>query len=187
MPAQLLLMILLFGATFGSMYVGRIELTVLQILVASVIGIVASSLITRLWWVMIIAAIVTVSDVVSVFSQHGLTQHLAHNPHSIAVSFLAVLIPAPGNPSGSILGMADLVFIAIFISLGNRFGLPARRTSLALLCSLLFTGIVGLMIGRTIPALPGLALAFACVHGRIMTSTLRWELDSASAPRLHHD
>jgi hypothetical protein len=95
-------------------------------------------------------------DAVSVFSGPG-SSLIRERPAQ--VDFLVFPLPAWGGGTAGQLGLADLVFLAVFAAWAWHFGLRARITAAALVAALLVAFVLNLELGRAVPILPLLAIA----------------------------
>jgi hypothetical protein len=110
-----------------------------------------------------------VADVISTY--FGPTRLLVfnwtHHLGSSGMRFLAVTVPLEGKPI-PVIGVADMLFFAVCVTVTRRFGWPEPPVFLVPLASLLAALAVGLLIGPT-PAIPFLALgmlAYVYITGR---------------------
>jgi hypothetical protein len=99
---------------------------------------------------------VAIGDAVSVST--GPTRYLL-DEQPRAVEFVALYLPEWGGPEGSWLGTSDLVFLALYLYCGWRFGLRRRATALALCASLVVSLAIAVWSDLPVPALPLLSAA----------------------------
>ena len=93
------------------------------------------------------------ADVVSVVSPHGPTHALAENER--ALSLLAISFPVPGTRVfAPVLGVGDLVILALVLGAISVHGLPYWRSALLAAVGILFAGLVSMHLQTAIPALP---------------------------------
>lgn len=141
----------------------------------------AASLLTimfdRLTWVLVAAAVMTASDLWSVYSSAGLTNHLASADKGTAsgtlLDALAIAAPAPAAADGGFLGIVDVLFSSLFVQVSMLWGLDMRRTIVALALGFGITDTVGRVTGDLVPALPAMALMFVAAHARLLIAAIR--------------
>ncbi|MHB8060029.1 MAG: hypothetical protein ACYDHO_04265 [Gaiellaceae bacterium] len=84
---------------------------------------------------------------------------------------------ATSAPTAAGLGLPDVLFFALFLGAAARFGLRARSTWLALVCSLGLTSALAVYADpfktSGLPALPGISLAFVLVNADLIWRRLR--------------
>ena len=121
-------------------------------------------------WVVLVALVIPLVDIVSVWRgpTHTITQHHFEVYTSVAIAFLA--------PAGSTayLGPPDVLFYALFLAAAARWNLRVLATWVA--C----TGIYGLTIVTAnvadvggLPALPFLSFGFLLANGDLLWKQLR--------------
>jgi hypothetical protein len=124
-----------------------------------------------LGWVVLVAAIIPVVDIYSVFK--GPTKEITTN-HVQTFYALSFAFPAPGQLQQANLGLPDLLFFALFLAAAVRFELRPFWTWLAGVLS--FGATMALAVGLTVdglPALPFLSVAFLAVNGDLIWNRLR--------------
>ena len=122
-------------------------------------------------WVVIVAAIIPLVDIYSVFK--GPTKEITTN-HEAAFFALSIAFPAPGDLQQANLGLPDLLFFALFLAAAVRFRLRPVWTWLAGVLS--FGATMALAVGLEVdglPALPFLSLAFLAVNADLIWRQLR--------------
>lgn len=77
-------------------------------------------------------------------------------------------IPGFGLQQTYVLGLADLLFAALFLSIAWRWSLHLSATAIAIIASVPLTLVasVELLGGAPVPALPAIVLAFLLVNVR---------------------
>jgi hypothetical protein len=76
---------------------------------------------------------------------------------------LTFALPSWGGSLGghaARLGVTDAVFLAMFAVWAERFGLRKRATAIGMVCGLLATIVLSVTTGRTLPALPLMAVGY---------------------------
>jgi hypothetical protein len=122
-------------------------------------------------WVVLVASIIPLVDIYSVFK--GPTKEITTN-HQQTFYALSFAFPAPGALQQANLGLPDLLFFALFLAAAVRFGLRPFWTWLAGVVS--FGVTMALAVGLTVdglPALPLLSVAFLGVNADLIWRRLR--------------
>ena len=149
----------------------------LLMLGASLLGIAAVRALEQLVWVAPVLAAAAAMDVHS-FST-GPTSTLLESgsrvervtsvqpePELIALIRLMLQLPIPDGTW--LFGAVDVAAIALLCAAAHRFGLPVRRSAIAVG----FAASAVIMLGRPAPVLPAICAAFAVVHVRPMMTQL---------------
>lgn len=105
-------------------------------------------------------AVAAMADIWSV--SFGLTREVVKSP--VAMNHLLIHYPVPGLGIRPLLGLMDFVFAALFLSVGARFSLPLNRSLGALAAAFTGTILLAVLIGRGLPLLPAMGLAFVLCH-----------------------
>jgi len=136
--------------------------------VAKVVGAVAlgtwvAENLERVSWVVLVAAVSAVVDVVSVYG--GPTRRLLEEGPRVVGYFTVALtwIGYPPSEGYTALGVSDVVFFALYFAAARRFGLRPTASAVAMLASFLVT-IVAALWWDALPALPLLSAAFLAVN-----------------------
>ena len=106
---------------------------------------------------LLVAVAASASDLFSVFA--GPTKALVQEEAPI-LDFLLLIFPTFGYPLGFALGLADFVFLALFVALAAYLALKPLTTLVLCCVSILIAMLAGLLLGTALPALPAIALAF---------------------------
>ena len=106
---------------------------------------------------LLVAVAASASDLFSVFA--GPTKALVHEDAPV-LDFLLLIFPTFGYPLGFALGLADFVFLALFIAIAAYLALKPLTTLVLCCVSIFLAMLVGLLLGTALPALPAIALAF---------------------------
>lgn len=118
----------------------------------------------------LVAAVATAADLFSVLA--GPTRALVREG-SPALDFLLVVFPTFGYPLGFALGVADFVFLALFVAVARHLSLRPLAT-LALGCAAVLAAMLaGLFLQTYLPALPFIALSFLLANGDLALKTFR--------------
>lgn len=111
----------------------------------------------------VVALVSSVFDVASVFSQSGPSAQIAQSEAWLSV--LALSFPMAGSDAiEPLLGVGDVVFVALYVSAARAHGLALPRTLCALALALALVAITVVASARAIPALPMLGAAMLLAH-----------------------
>lgn len=111
----------------------------------------------------VVAYVSSVADTTSVLHEAGPSAQIVE--HAPTLALLAVGAPMPGTTDVSpILGVGDVVLVALYLTACRAHGLSVLRTRAALAAGLGLTFVVLLALARAIPALPLLGLAIVLAH-----------------------
>jgi hypothetical protein len=145
---------------------------VAKVVAASALGIWIADELERLSWVVIVAAVSAVVDIVSVAA--GPTKAIiGHGP--VVVGYFTVAITWAGYSYAeafSGLGISDVIFFALYLGTARRFGLRTFWSAAAMTASFLAT-IALAMWWTALPALPLLSVAFLAVNADLLLTKLR--------------
>jgi hypothetical protein len=142
-----------------------------RILAAACVGISLARYVTSVGTVLLIVVAAIAADVFSVFA--GPTEALVRE-ESPLLDLLLLIFPTFGSSLGFALGLSDFIFLALFAA-AARFLDLRYTTTLLCVCSAAFLAVTaGLLLGRPLPALPFIAIAFVLVNvdritGRLIT------------------
>jgi hypothetical protein len=127
----------------------------------AVAGVVAGLAVGRLleapWHAALVAVLVAVVDVYSVFA--GPTKSVVEGSPGV-LDAVGVALAAPGYSQAAILGTTDFVFLGLLAGAALRYDLRPRVTLPLLAASFSVTLLVATALDRALPALPLLSLAF---------------------------
>ena len=130
----------------------------------------------RLWWVALVALLIPLVDIASVWRgpTHAVTTHHFNIYKSVAIAFL---VPGGG---AAYLGPPDVVFYALFLAAAARWRLRVGLTWLAT------TGMYGLTVVLAnaahvdgLPALPFLSVGFLAANADLVWASRPWAGSSA--------
>ena len=110
---------------------------------------------------LLVAVVASASDLFSVFA--GPTKALVRE-HARILDFLLLIFPTFGYPLGFALGLADFVFLALFVALAAHLALNPLAILIACCASILLAMLAELLLGTALPALPAIALAFLAAN-----------------------
>jgi hypothetical protein len=122
-------------------------------------------------WVVLVAAIVPLVDIYSVFA--GPTKAITTN-HVETFYALSIYFPSPGELGQANLGLPDLLFFGLFLAATVRWRLRPAWTWLGMVLS--FGATMALAVGLEVdglPALPFLSVAFLAVNADLLWRRLR--------------
>jgi hypothetical protein len=122
-------------------------------------------------WVVLVAAIVPLVDIYSVFA--GPTKAITTN-HVETFYALSIYFPSPGELGQANLGLPDLLFFGLFLAATVRWRLRPAWTWLGMVLS--FGATMALAVGLEVdglPALPFLSVAFLAVNADLLWRQLR--------------
>jgi hypothetical protein len=145
------------------------------------VGLALVWLFERLWWVVLVAALVPWVDIWSVSA--GPTRHVIDERPAL-IERVAVGSPFPGEPSVVYLGPPDVIFFALFLAAAQRFHLRVGWTWLgmtALLSATLAAVVLGDVSG--LPALPAVCLGFLLPNADLLLrdGVATWRAHRAAA------
>jgi len=145
---------------------------VAKVVAAAALGIWIAGELERLAWIVIVAAVSAVVDVVSVAA--GPTRAII-GQGPVVVGYFTIAITWMGYTYAeafSGLGISDVVFFALYLGTASRFGLRLGWTAVAMTGSFLVT-IALAMWWTALPALPLLSVAFLAVNADLLMKKLR--------------
>lgn len=143
-----------------------------KVLFATAAGLLLARALERVSWVVAVAAVVTVTDIVSVY--FGPTKVLiAQGPRVIGAFTVALAWPGyRPDEAYTALGVADFIFFALYLGASRRFGLRVGWTAIAMTLSFVLSIAAGFWL-TAVPALPLLSAAVLLVNADILWRRLR--------------
>jgi hypothetical protein len=125
----------------------------------------------RLWWLVLVAAIIPFIDSYSVW--RGPTRHIVDEQREVFTT-LSFAFPVPGEHGSANLGLPDLLFFALFLAAAVRWRLRVFWTWIAMVLSFGATMAIAVWwdVGG-LPALPGISIAFLLVNADLIWKELR--------------
>ena len=136
-----------------------------RILAAACVGISLARHVNSVGTVMIVVLAAIASDLFSVFA--GPTRALVRGD-SPALDLLLLVFPTFGSALGFGLGVSDFIFLALFAAAGRFLHLRYVATLLGVCFAAFLAVTAGLLLGRPLPALPFVALAFVLVNSDLI-------------------
>jgi hypothetical protein len=149
-------------------WIGLIPLAnVAKIVGAAAVGIWIATEIERLSWVVAVAAVSALVDIVSVAV--GPTRLiLDHGP--MVIGYFTVTMTWLGytwSEAHSAIGLSDFIFLGLYMAAARRFGLRERASAVAMVASFLVTLALAIW-WKALPALPLLSVAFLAVNADLL-------------------
>jgi hypothetical protein len=151
-----------------------------KVVFATGAGLLLAAAIERVSWVVLIAVVVTVADVLSVY--FGPTKLLIEQGPRVIGAF-TVALAWPGyrtDEAYTALGVADFIFFALYLGAAHRFGLRPGWTALAMVASFAASIAAGFWL-TAVPALPLLSVAVLAVNADLLWRALRGEPSASQA------
>ncbi len=134
---------------------------VLRIAAAVSLALALARQVTSLGAALLVAVAASAADLFSVFA--GPTKALVQEDSPV-LDFLLLIFPTFGYPLGFALGVADFIFLALFVALAAYLALKPRATIALASASILFAMLAGLFLGTPLPALPFIAVSFLAAN-----------------------
>lgn len=145
---------------------------VAKIVAAGALGIWIAEELEQLSWIVVVAAVSAVVDIVSVAV--GPTKALL-GKGPVVVGYFTVAVTWLGYSYDEVytgLGVSDVIFFALYLGAAKRFGLRVGWSAVAMVGSFLAT-IAAAMFWTALPALPLLSVAFLAVNGDLIWRRVR--------------
>ncbi|NLE22853.1 MAG: hypothetical protein GX624_08760 [Actinobacteria bacterium] len=145
---------------------------VAKVVLAGALGIWIAGELERLSWIVIVAAVTAMVDIVSVAA--GPTKAIL-DKGPVVVGWFTVAITWLGysySEAYTGLGVSDVLFFALYLGAARRFGLRTGWSAVAMVASFLTT-ISAAMYWTALPALPLLSVAFLAVNVDLILEKLR--------------
>ena len=140
-----------------------------RILAAACLGISLARHVSSVGVILIVAAAAVASDLFSVFA--GPTKVLMQEDSPV-LDVLLLVFPTFGSALGFGLGVSDFIFLALFAAAGRFLDLRYVATLLGVCLATLLALTAGLLLGRPLPALPFIAIAFVVVNADLIVAAL---------------
>jgi hypothetical protein len=158
-------------AAFGFTEAGwGLEANLAKLFAAIFAGWAFLRLFEELSWVVLVAFVIPLVDILSVWRgpTHSITQHHFSVYKAVAIAFL---VPGGG---AAYLGPPDVLFFALFLAAAHRWHLRVGATWLATTGMYAFTVIVATAANvNGLPALPFLSFGFLAANGDLLWRRLR--------------
>jgi hypothetical protein len=145
---------------------------VAKVVAAAALGIWIAEELEQLSWIVVVAVISAVVDVISVAA--GPTKAIL-DKGPVVVGYFTIAVTWAGYTYGEAytgLGISDVIFLALYLGAARRFGLRVGWSAVAMVASFLAT-IAAAMWWTALPALPLLSVAFLAVNGDLLWRKLR--------------
>lgn len=136
---------------------------VAKVVGAAALGLWVAENLERASWVVLVAAVSAVVDVLSVYG--GPTRRLLEEGPQVVGYFTVALtwIGYATSEGYTALGISDVVFFSLYLAAARRFGLRIAASAVAMVVSFVLT-IVAALWWEALPALPLLSVAFLGVN-----------------------
>jgi hypothetical protein len=155
------------AATVGDWHAGA---AIAKALFGGSVGLLLAWWLNEIAFALIIPLFVSGIDAASVAG--GPTQLLIERGGR-ATDFLSVYLPAVGGGRAGLLGVADLVFVAMYAGWAWRFALRRRATMVALLLSLPVALVVQVVFSGSVPVIPLISAAFLLPNLDLIVGVIR--------------
>jgi hypothetical protein len=143
----------------------------MKIVTYAAFGFVFLQLFEALSWVVLVALIIPVVDIVSVYQ--GPTRVVVEEEPGI-FEWIAVSFSLPGEDAAARLGPPDIVFFALFLAAAARFGLRTTATWVAMTVGVSATLVATYVFDLDgLPALPAVALGFLVPNADLLWHVMR--------------
>ena len=129
--------------------------TVAKLLFAAALGMLLARLLDTPPVVVAVPLFLAGIEVAGALGQPG--SPLVHQDGQTA-NFVTFSLPRWGMPGVQQLAMSDMLFLAFYASAALRYGFRPRATAAGLGLALVATLVAGVVFGRSLPLLPGLAV-----------------------------
>ncbi len=130
------------------------------------------SVFEELWWVVLVAAVIPLVDIVSVW--RGPTDYVVSEQPGFFEE-IAFGFRVPGEEGFAHLGPPDVIFFALFLACADRFGLRTGWTWVAMTAGLGLTLVLTVVWDDVagLPALPAIALGFLLPNVDLLWARVR--------------
>ncbi|MCX6364627.1 MAG: hypothetical protein NTW58_10760 [Actinobacteria bacterium] len=153
---------------------------VAKVVAAAALGIWIAEELEKLSWIVIVAVVSALVDIVSVAA--GPTKAIL-DQGPVVVGYFTVAVTWAGYTYGEAytgLGISDVIFFALYLGAARRFGLRVGWSAVAMVVSFLGT-IAAAMWWTALPALPLLSVAFLAVNSDLLWRKMRGGRGAADA------
>ena len=140
-----------------------------RILAAACVGVSLARHVKSVGVALIVAAAAIASDLFSVFA--GPTRALVQEGSPV-LDVLVLIFPTFGSALGFGLGVSDFIFLALFAASSRFLDLRYAATLLGVCLAAFLALSTGLLLGRPLPALPFVAVAFVLVKADLIVASL---------------
>ena len=173
-PAAIVLALVAFGCAKTGL---GLEANFAKLWAALFAGWAFLRLFEELSWVVLVAVVIPVVDVISVYKgpTKAITEHHFHVYTDVAIAFLV-----PGG-SAAYLGPPDILFFGLFLAAAHRFGLRVVWTWISMTGMYALTVVVATAANvGGLPALPFLSFGFLLPNADLVWRVIRKRGSSAS-------
>lgn len=139
--------------------------TLAKLAFAAVTGLWISLMLPSVTQVLVIAALIIIVDIYSVF--WGPTKIMVESGGPV-IGYLTISLPALAAPWPQQIGISDFIFFAIFTGCALSFRLRRTATALAMTLSFVATMVISSSLETGMPALPLLSMAFLVVNADLL-------------------
>jgi hypothetical protein len=153
--------------------------SVAKVVFAAALGIWIATELERVSWIVVVAAVTAVVDIVSVAA--GPTKAILEKG-PVVVGYFTIAATWAGYSYAEAytgLGTSDVLFFALYLGAARRFSLRAGWSAVAMVASFLCT-IALAMYWTALPALPLLSVAFLVVNADLIVRGVRGGGESAA-------
>ncbi len=151
---------------------------VAKVVFAAALGIWIATELERVSWIVVVAAVTAVVDIVSVAA--GPTKAILEKGPVVIGYFTIAATWAGYAEAYTGLGTSDVLFFALYLGAARRFRLRAGWSAVAMVSSFLCT-IALAMYWTALPALPLLSVAFLAVNADLIVRGVRGGGESAAS------
>ena len=149
-----------------------------KVLVFALFGFWFLELLEALWWVVLVAAIVPLVDILSVY--RGPTKIVVEEEPGL-FERIAIAFALPGEDAAARLGPPDVIFFALFLAAATSFGLRRGATWVGMTAAISATLVLTYAFELDgLPALPAVSLGFLVPNADLLWA--RWRARQVSTP-----
>ena len=149
-----------------------------KVLVFALFGFWFLELLEALWWVVLVAAIVPLVDILSVY--RGPTKVVVEEEPGL-FERIAIAFALPGEDAAARLGPPDVIFFALFLAAATRFGLRRGATWVGMTAAISATLVLTYAFELDgLPALPAVSLGFLVPNADLLWA--RWRARGTGRP-----
>ena len=149
-----------------------------KVLVFALFGFWFLELLEALWWVVLVAAIVPLVDILSVY--RGPTKVVVEEEPGL-FERIAIAFALPGEDAAARLGPPDVIFFALFLAAATRFGLRRGATWVGMTAAISATLVLTYAFELDgLPALPAVSLGFLVPNADLLWA--RWRERPGATP-----
>jgi hypothetical protein len=128
-------------------------------------------LLEQLWWVVLVAALIPLVDIASVY--RGPTKVVVEEEPGV-FERIAISFALPGEEAAARLGPPDVIFFALFLAAAGRFGLRRGATWLGMAAAISATLVLTYALELNgLPALPAVSVGFLLPNADLLWRSWR--------------